>query len=87
MPPPRKRVGPLRSETTRKVNLNLAFNIGADPAIAQAKRRRRERLFRSWTHHAQWLAGQFAETGDWRAFKALLRHVMAARQRLRGDLA
>ena len=87
MSPPRKCEGPLSGGPTRKVNLNLAFNIGADLVIAQAKRRRCERLLRSWTRHAQWLAGQFAETGDWRAFKALLRHVIAMRQRLRGDLA
>jgi hypothetical protein len=52
----------------------------------KALKQRRE-LIALQTRHARWLAGEFSRTGNWRHFKTLLAHVIAMRQRMRGDVA
>ena len=52
----------------------------------KALKRRRELLL-MWTREARRLAGEFSRTGQWRYFRALLRHVIGRQKRLNGDLA
>lgn len=48
---------------------------------------RRRKPIASWTHEARRLAREFADTGNWKCFRVLLVHVVAMKQRLKGDLA
>jgi hypothetical protein len=60
-------------------------NLVPDNGIAPVPAQERESIQVVWTREARRLAGQFSLTGDWRHFRALVRHVagMALRFRIR----
>jgi hypothetical protein len=77
MSPPRENgEAALGGAATREVN--LALNNGVRPTRSQID---------MWTRHAQWIAGQFSASGEWKHFRALLRHVIGMRTRMTGGMS
>jgi hypothetical protein len=87
-PPPNGERPPAVKRAGASQTLKLTADNTPKPGslVRQASQLTPEQRF-AWMTEARRLARAFADTGEWRHFRALLAHVIGWQQRMTGDLA